>query len=108
MQPKGLLNAEAIIEGCKKALLTLGDGAKPEWVETLNSTVSTLEDMQGKFFLKTNFAIPVTNALLKDLNGVQSIAMSGDLAGMAEAITRVKTGLENLVQRGKMDGVSLT
>jgi hypothetical protein len=108
MLPKGLLNAEAIIEGCKKALLALGERAKPEWVETLNSTASTLEDMKGKFFLKTNFAIPVTNALLKDVNGAQSIAMSGDLYGMAEVITKVKTGLENLVQRGKMDGVSLT
>ena len=108
MLPKGLLNADAIIEVCKKTLQDLGEKAKPEWKETLNNTVATMEDMKGKFFVKTNFAIPVTNALLREVNGAQSVAASGDLSKMPEAIAKVKAGLDNLVQRGKMDGVSLT
>lgn len=108
MLPRGLVNADAIVAACNKTLQVLGDKAKPEWVDTLKNTAAMMEDMKSKFFIKTNFAIPVTNALLKDVNGVQSIASSGDLAAITEAIARVKASLENLAQRGKMDGVSLT
>jgi len=108
MLPKGLLNADAIIEACKKTLQDLGEKAKPDWKETLNNTIATMEDMKGKFFVKTNFAIPVTNALLKDVNGAQSVVSSGDFTKMPEAIAKVQASLQNLVQRGKMDGVSLT
>ena len=108
MLPKGLSNADAIIEACKKMLQDLGEEAKPEWKEILNHTIATIEDMKGKFFIKTNFAIPVTNALLKDVIAAQAIAASGDLGRMPEATAKMKASLENLIQRGKMDGVSLT
>lgn len=108
MIPKGLQNADAIIETCKKTLANLGAKAKPEWITTLESTVATMEDMKAKFFIKTNFAIPVTNALLKDAAATQSLTANGDVSKYAGAFSRLQESLQNLINRGKMDGVSLT
>ena len=108
MQPKGLQNADAIIETCKKTLTNLGAGAKPEWKTTLENTIATMEDMKGKFFIKTNFAIPVTNALLKNATEVQSLTVRGDASKYPDAFARLGESLQNLINRGKMDGVSLT
>jgi len=108
MQPKGLQNADAIIETCKTTLTNLGAKAKPEWKTTLESTIATIDDMKGKFFIKTNFAIPVTNALLKDAAAAQSLTATGDASKYPEAFARLQESLQNLINRGKMDGVSLT
>jgi len=108
MIPRGLQNADAIIETCKQTLANLGAKAKPEWKTTLESTIATMEDMKSKFFIKTNFAIPVTNALLKNAAEAESLTANGDAAKYPEAFSRLQESLQNLINRGKMDGVSLT
>lgn len=108
MIPRGVQNADAIVEACKKIRLDLGEKAKPEWKAILENTIATIEDMKGKFFIKTNFAIPVTNALLKNATELQTLIASGDASGFAGAFDRLQESLQNLINRGKMEGVSIT
>jgi chorismate mutase len=101
-------NADAIIEACKKTLASLDKKAEPEWQETLNNVISVLEDLKARFFLKTNLAIPVTNACLKDATELQSIAANNDLSKFSEVLTRLRTDVETLLKHAKMEGISLT
>lgn len=108
MLPKGLQNADAIIEACNSTLAGLGDKAEPDWKETLGTVTSTMETLKSQFFLKTNLAIPVTNACLKAATEVQSLAAGEDLSGIPDALTRLQTSLDKLLKQGKMDGIALT
>ena len=108
MIARGVQNADAVIQSLNKALSDLGEKAKPEWQASMKSIIATFKDMKGKFFIKTNFAIPATNAVLKDATEVGTLAANGDLAKFPEALARLQTSVDNLVKRSKMDGVSLT
>ncbi len=108
MIAKGVENADAIVAACKKTIATLDAKLKPEWQAILESVISAMEGMGAKFFLKTNFAIPVTNACLKDATELEALATKGDFAKFPEALARLQVSLEKLVSRSKMEGVSLT
>jgi hypothetical protein len=108
MTPKGVQNAEAIIGACNKALTDLGEQAEPECKELLTGVVTTLETMKTRFFLKTNLAIPVTNACRKDAADLQTAADGGDLSGVADALARFRTSADKLFKQAKMDGIALT
>ncbi len=108
MIARGVENADAIIQTLNKAVSDLGKKAKPEWLASMKNIVATLEDMKGKFFIKTNFAIPVTNAVLKDATELGAQAAKGDLAKFQEALGKLQSSVDGLVKRSKMDGVSLT
>ncbi len=108
MIARGVQNADAIVKLMNKAISDLGGKAKPEWQAAMKSVVATFEDMKGKFFIKTNFAVPPTNAVLKDATELGTLAAKGDLTKFPEALTRLQSSVDNLVKRSKMDGVSLT
>jgi hypothetical protein len=108
MIPKGIQNADIIIEACRKAQADLNTKAKPEWTATLDDITNTLESMKTKFFLKTNLAIPVTNACRRAATELQSVATGGDLAKFPEALSRLVSEMENLLKQAKMDGITLT
>lgn len=108
MITRGMQNADAIIAASKKTLADLGKKAKPEWKKTLNDAVTTLEDMKTKFFLKTNFAIPPTNACLKDATELASLAASGNLAKFPEVMMRFDADVKKLIDQSKLDGAILT
>ena len=108
MTPKGIQNAEAVIEACNKALADLGEQAEPECKELLTGVVTTLETMKTQFFLKTNLAIPVTKACRKDAVDLQTAAAGGDLSGVADAVVRFRASADKLFKQAKMDGIALT
>ena len=108
MIPKGVQNADAIIEACQKTLAELGAKAEPEWKETLDNISKAIEQLKTVFFLKTNLAIPVTNVCLKDATELQSVVAKGDLSDFPEVLTRFRAGVENLLQHAKMEGITLT
>ena len=107
MIPKGIGNADAIIEACKLAVVGL-DKASQENKEVLQSAIDVLEDMKKKFFLKTNLAIPPTNICKKDAIELQSIVEGGDLSRLPELIDRFRGNMEKLLKHAKMDGVIIT
>lgn len=107
MVPKGMENADAIVEACKLTLARLESG-EAEWRELLQSAVSALEELKTKFFLKTNLAIPITNACRKDAAELQALAEKGDLSGFPEALARFRGNLEKLLKQADMQGITIT
>lgn len=107
MIPKGIDNADTIIDACKLTIARL-DEAEQENKEVLQSAIDILGDMKKKFFLKTNLAIPSTNACKKDAIELQSIVEGGDLTNFPELIARFRGNMEKLLKHAKMDGVIIT
>ena len=108
MIPKGMQNADTIIEACQKTLAELGAKAEPEWKETLSNISSAMEKLKSTFFLKTNLAIPVTNICLKDATELQSLVVNGDFSGLPEVLAQLRGNVENLLKHAKMEGITLT
>jgi len=67
-----------------------------------------MEDLKTKFFLKTNLAIPITNASRKDAIELQSLADKHDLSRFPEVLARFRDNMEKLLKQAKMDGVIIT
>ena len=107
MIAKGIENADGIIEACKLALADL-DQTETEWREILQSAISIIEDLKTKFFLKTNLAIPITNACRKDVEELKSLVEKRDLSRFPEAMVRFRGNMEKLLKQADMDGVILT
>jgi len=107
MIPKGIETANAIIEACKLTLAGL-DSADPEWKEVLQSVIELLEDLKTKFFLKTNLAIPITNACRKDATELQSLVEKHDFSRFPEVLARFRGNMEKLLKQAKMEGVIIT
>lgn len=108
MIPKGIQNADAIIQACKETLAGLDATANAQWREVLESVISVTEDLKGKFFLKTNLAVPVTNACRRDAAELQSLVAGGDLTGFPEALDKLRSDMEKLLKQAKMEGVIIT
>ena len=108
MPAKGAQNVEATIAELKKTLASLGDKAKPEWQMSLNNIIQKLEDMKDLFFMKSNIAVPATGACLKDATELSSLAAAGNTSSFPEALVRLQTSMDNLIDRSSLDGVSLT
>jgi hypothetical protein len=107
MIAKGIENADSIIESCRLIIAGV-DSQEPEGKEVLQSGIDILEDMKKKFFLKTNLAIPPTNACKKDAIELQSIVEGGDLSRFPELIDRFRGNMEKLLKHAKMEGVIIT
>ena len=107
MIPKGIENANAIIEACKLTLAGL-DSANPEWKEVLQSIIEIMENLKTKFFLKTNLAIPITNACRKDATELQSLVEKHNLSCFSEVLNRLRGNMEKLLKQAEMDGLIIT
>lgn len=107
MIPKGIENANAVIEACKLTLAGL-DSADPEGKEVLQGAIEIMEGLKTKFFLKTNLAIPITNASRKDASELQSLVENHNLSGFPEVLLRFRGNLEKLLKQAKMDGLIIT
>ena len=107
MIPKGIETANVIIETCQLTLAGLGS-ADPEWKEVLRSVIEIMEDLKTKFFLKTNLAIPITNACRKDATELQSLVEKHGLSCFPEVLARFRGNMEKLLKQAKMEGVIIT
>ena len=108
MKPKGIENVEAIIVAYQETLVALGNKGRPEWKEWLSSAIQVMGQMEDKFFLKTNPAIPVTNRCRKDAEELQAAAASGDVEKVANTWEQMKKDMEELLKRSAMEGVIIT
>jgi len=107
MLPKGIENANAIIEACKLTLAGL-DSGDTKWKEVLQSVIEIMEDLKTKFFLKTNLAIPATNASREDATELQSLVEKHDLSSFPEVLARLRGNMEKLLKQAKMEGIIIT
>jgi hypothetical protein len=65
-------------------------------------------NLKINFFLKTNLAIPVTNACLKDANELKNLVEKQDLSIFPEVLSRFQSDIEKLLKQAKMEGVIIT
>ena len=107
MIAKGIENVNSIIEACQLTLASL-ESADPEWKEVLQSIIEIMENLKTNFFLKTNLAIPITNASRKDATELQSLVEKHDLSCFPEALARFRGNVEKLLKQAKMDGMIIT
>ncbi len=107
MIPKGIENANAVIEACKLTLAGL-DSVDPEGKAVLQSIIEIMENLKTKFFLKTNLAIPTTNACRKDAAELQSLVEKNNLHCFPEVLARFRGNMEKLLKQAKMDGLIIT
>lgn len=108
MPPKGLQNTDEIINLCNETQALLGSDLKAEWKEVLDSVVEILEGMKSKFFLKTNPAVPVTNAIRKDAAALKETAEAGNLTDVPAALESLRADMEKLLKSAKMEGIIIT
>jgi len=108
MPPKGIMNTDEVIAMCNETQSVLGDAIKPEWTEVLTSVVEILEGMKSKFFLKTNPAVPITNAIKKAATALKDAAAAGDTGAIPGALDQLRTSMEKLLKAGKMEGIIIT
>ena len=107
MIAKGIENINTIIEVCQLTLAGL-ESADPEWKEVLQSVIEIMEDLKTNFFLKTNLAIPITNASRKDAIELQSLVEKHDLSCFPEVLARFRGNMEKLLRQANMDGLIIT
>jgi len=108
MPPKGLQNTDEIIAFCNDTQNSLGDAIEADWKEVLDSVVGILESMKPKFFLKTNPAVPVTNAIRKDAAALKELTEAGNTQGIPDAVEKLKMSMEKLLKAAKMEGIIIT
>lgn len=108
MPPKGIANTDEIIAMCNETQTVLGEVIEADWKEVLTSVVEILEGMKSKFFLKTNPAVPITNAIKKAATALKDAATAGDIAAIPGALEQLKSSMEKLLKAGKMEGIIIT
>ncbi len=114
MIPKGIENTEAIISACRQTVTALGSSselsssAETGWIDVLESVDKALEELKTKFFLKTNLAVPITNACLRDTKELEDLAGRGDLDPFPEVLERFRINVTKLLKNAQMDGITLT
>jgi hypothetical protein len=108
VKPKGIENAEAVMEACRATLASAGSSQDEELRRTLESIVSAIEGLLGVFFLKTNPAIPVTRDCRRDAEELRGRAQAGQAAESKATLERLKTNMEKLLKAAKMEGVIIT
>ena len=107
MIAKGIENVNSIIETCQLTLASL-ESVDPEWKEVLQNIIEIMENLKTNFFLKTNLAIPITNASRKDATELQSLVEKHDLSCFPEVLARFRGNMEKLLKQAKMDGLTIT
>ena len=107
MSTKGEENTDLIIESCQEVLATLVD-PKPEWEEVLATTVAALGKLKTLFFLKTNLAVPITNACRKDTEQLKELADKQDFAAFDEVFAGFQKNIKKLLEQSNMKGLILT
>ena len=108
MPPIGVQNTDEIIALCNETQSVLGSAIEPAWKEVLDSVVQILEGMKSKFFLKTNPAVPITNALKKEAVALKETAEAGNAGAFPEALEKFRTVMEKLLKAAKMEGIIIT
>ena len=108
MVPKGVQNLEAALDACASILDNLESGGDPQWREILASIVAIGQDLKTKFFLKTNLAIPATNACRKNAFELREIASNGEMSRFPEVLDNLKASVEKLLEGADMGGIVIT
>lgn len=116
--PKGQENVNEIINTCRDIITAL-DNVSPAGnvnveraTEQITGMIEGLQEISGKFFLKSNPSIPPSTACLKsvrELAGIlQTYAGEQDATKFLTAMENFKTAFESLAQKASMRSTVIT
>jgi hypothetical protein len=108
MVPKGIQNAGAVRRICEDVLDRLDPTADPRWKEILSDIAKALDQLESKFYLKTNLAVPVTNACRKSAEELADLTGSGGMDRFPEVLEQLKANVEKLLKGANMEGIIIT
>jgi hypothetical protein len=116
--PKGQENVDEIIDTCRDIIATLdnlssaGNVNVGKATEQITGMIEGLQEISGKFFLKSNPSIPPSTACLKsarELSGVlQTYAGEQDSTKFLTAMENFNMAFESLAQKASMRSTVIT
>ena len=105
-------NLEATLVACQRVLSALdgiGGGVDPAATKaSLMQMMETMAEIKEKFFMKTNPSIPPTVTCKKGATQLEELVDKGDWTGFGVALTKFQSTVENLVEKAKMEGTTIT
>ncbi len=108
---KGIENLQEAIASCQQAntALTEASTAAATPAKTaLEETLQALNEVSGKFFLKTMMSVPPTKACKTEAAVVATVISGGDWEKLPSAMEKLQKATKALVTKAKMDGTTIT
>jgi len=116
--PKGQENVDKIIEICRDMIPTIdklsfdGKVDVEKALEQLDTITGGLEEISGKFFLKSNPSIPPTTACLKSVGALVEILQTyeegQDSTNVQTALDHFIKSFESLAEKASMRSTVIT
>ena len=108
---KGIENLQEAIASCQQAntALTEASAAEATAAQTaLQETLTSLNEVSGKFFLKTMMSVPPTKACKTEAAAVATVISGGDWDKLPGVVEKLQKATKALVTKAKMDGTTIT
>jgi hypothetical protein len=116
--PKGQENVDKTVQTCRDMLgvldrMSAGEPADfTSATELITGAVSGLEEISGKFFLKSNPSIPPTTACLKRAGELAAVLQTSDTTPepdrVAAAVDNFRKAFEALAEKASMRSTVIT
>jgi hypothetical protein len=108
---KGLENLHETIATCQQVNTALAAESAVEAAQAqvvLQETLKALDEVSGKFFLKTMMSVPPTKACRTEASALAALIEKQQWAGLPAAVEKLQKATQALVTKAKMDGTTIT
>lgn len=108
---KGLENLHETIATCQRVNTALAAESVTEAAQAqavLTETLKALDEVSGKFFLKTMMSVPPTKACRTEASALAALVEQQQWAGLPAAVEKLQKATQALVTKAKMDGTTIT
>jgi hypothetical protein len=108
---KGLENLQETIATCQRvntALVAESVAEAAQAQTALQETLKALDEVSGKFFLKTMMSVPPTKACRTEASALVALVEKQQWASLPAAVEKLQKATQALVTKAKMDGTTIT
>lgn len=108
---KGLENLQETIAMCQRMSAALAEANAAEAVSaqtSLAETLKALDEVSGKFFLKTMMSVPPTKTCRTEASALATLVEQQNWTGLPAAVEKLQKATQALVTKAKMDGTTIT
>ena len=108
---KGLENLQETMAMCQRVNTALAEANAAEAAPAqtaLTETLKALNEVSGKFFLKTMMSVPPTKACRTEASALVTLVEQQKWTGLPAAVEKLQKVAQALVTKAKMDGTTIT
>jgi hypothetical protein len=108
---KGLENLQETIAICQRVSTALAEANAAEAAPAqtaVTDTLKSLDEVGGKFFLKTMMSVPPTKACRTEASALATLVEQQKWSGVPAAVEKLQKAAQALVTKAKMDGTTIT